>query len=654
MKISSMDSLEVPEIVLDQDINNLSHKVTQLLSAVFYASNDAMLLLDQEATILIVNPNAEKLFQTDDAKIRGTSFDNFIPEQNRQRFLSLLQHFALTSSAGNTKLDKMEIAAMKPNGKMFPMEISLSIINIDEEIFFIATVNDIADKKRTEVEIKMLAHAMRSINEGLAIVDLKGNVIFTNEIMYQIFGYKNNEFKSNNFTRFFCKSDAKRFEDEVIPVTLKNRWEGEMTAIKNDGQEFPFYFSTSAIGDDSGNPILIICVGRDISERKYLEDQLRHAQKMEAIGQLAGGVAHDFNNLLIVISGYSNNLLKNIRKDDSNYKNILQISKAADRAASLTRQLLAFSRKQILQPKLLDLNNLINDTEKMLKRLIGENINLSTVLSSDTRKIQADPGQIEQVIMNLVVNARDAMPDGGNLEIKTENIIIREKEEGEYNKITPGEFVQLKISDTGVGMSEKTKERIFEPFFTTKEKGKGTGLGLSTVYGIIEQSGFHILVSSTKNVGTSFSILIPVAAQPEIGTGEIEIKSKPNDIFGTETLLVVEDEEQVRELVIEMLETHGYKVLQATNGKEAIKVYNQQRDSINLILTDVVMPEMGGKKLIQSLTNFKEGTKVLYMSGYTDNAIDEQGILEPGTQFIQKPFSPLDLLKKIREILQSN
>lgn len=653
MKTNSAQTFDSPEVLVEQDINNLSHKVTQLLSAVFYASNDAMLLLDQEATILIVNPNAEKLFQTEDSQIRGTSFERFIPVQNRQRFLSLLQHFALTSSAGNTKLDKMEIAAIKPSGKMFPMEISLSIINIDEEIFFIATVTDIADKKRTEVEISMLAHAMKSISEGLAIIDLQGNIIFTNEVLYQIFGYNKNEFKNSNITRFCSEKDAERFVNEIIPETLSDRWEGEIKAIKKDGQEFPFYFSTSTVGDESGKPILIICVGRDISERKQLEEQLRHAQKMEAIGQLAGGVAHDFNNLLIVISGYSNNLLKNVKKTDSNYKNILQISKAAERAASLTRQLLAFSRKQILQPKRIDLNILINDTEKMLKRLIGENIILKTNLSNHTKKIQADPGQIEQVIMNLVVNARDAMPDGGELEISTDNISISAND-SDFKNAPPGEFVLLKICDTGIGMSEKVKDRIFEPFFTTKEKGKGTGLGLSTVYGIVEQSGCHISVKSEKNVGTCFSILIPVKETDQEDFQTNETPNKITEIFGNETLLVVEDEEQVRELVIEMLETHGYKVLQATNGREAIDIYNRERDSINLILTDVVMPEMGGKKLIKSLTNFKQGTKVLYMSGYTDNAIDEQGILEPGTQFIQKPFSPIDLLKKIRGVLDSN
>jgi len=380
---------------------------------------------------------------------------------------------------------------------------------------------------------------------------------------------------------------------------------------------------------------------------------LIQSQKMEAIGQLAGGVAHDFNNLLIVISGYSNNLLDTIDKANPQYKNIFQIKKAADRAATLTRQLLAFSRKQILQPKLFDINHLIQDMEKMLKRLIGENIILKAKLESGLNKIMADPGQFEQVLMNLVVNAKDAMPEGGNLLITTESALIDSN--NPYPDVEHGDYILLKISDSGTGIDDKIIDRIFEPFYTTKDKDKGTGLGLSTVYGIVEQSGCHITVDSQKNVGTSFNIFIPMSDQieEEIEIEELQSHHNPDNIGGVETILVVEDEEQVRELVIEMLELKGYNVLEASNGKNAIDVYNNNIEDICLILTDVVMPEMGGKKMIENLVNFKEGTKIIYMSGYTDNAIDEQGILDPGTEFIQKPFSPFDLVKKIRQVLDS-
>jgi len=653
MKINSTDSINTPELTNQAEISNLSQKITLLLNAVFFATNDAMLLLDQEASILILNPKAEKVFHCSDIEMRGHSFNSFIPDQNKEKFIGLLKHFALTSSEGNTPLEKMEIAAKRADGEIFPMEISLSIVNIDSEIFFIATVCDIATRKRTEVEINMLAHAMKSINEGLTIIDLKGNIIFANEELYQIFGYSPSELKSKNISYLSSGSTKALFEDEIIPTTIKMPWIGEIYCQKKNGDEFPFSLSTSTVADESGQPILIICVGRDITERKQLEEQLLHAQKMEAIGQLAGGVAHDFNNLLIVISGYSNNLLATIEKSNPQYKNVIQINKAADRAASLTRQLLAFSRKQILQPKLININHHIRDMEKMLKRLIGENIILKTYLENSMDKILADPGQIEQVIMNLAVNARDAMPEGGALTISTESV-THDGSNISFKDFKHGEYIALKICDTGIGIDDVVKDRIFEPFYTTKERGKGTGLGLSTVYGIIEQSGCHITVDSEKNVGTTFNIFFPKSGvlEDEIEKEELQITSKPN-VGRAETVLVVEDEEQVRELVVEMLETYGYKILEAHNGIKAIEVYNENLDDISLILTDVVMPEMGGKKLIQSLTNFKPGTKVIYMSGYTDNAIDEQGILDPGTEFIQKPFSPFDLLKKVREVLDA-
>jgi len=318
---------------------------------------------------------------------------------------------------------------------------------------------------------------MKSINEALTIVDLNGNIIFANEVLYKTFGYCPAELKSKNINYLCAPAFKTKFDDEILESTLNTPWLGEIYCQKKSGDEFPFSLSTSTVEDESGKPILIICVGRDITERKQLEEQLLHAQKMEAIGQLAGGVAHDFNNLLIVISGYSNNLLDTIDKANPQYKNIFQINKAADRAATLTRQLLAFSRKQILQPKLFDINHLIQDMEKMLKRLIGENIILEAKLESGLNKIMADPGQFEQVLMNLVVNAKDAMPEGGNLLITTESALIDSN--NPYPDVEHGDYILLKISDSGTGIDDKIIDRIFEPFYTTKDKDKGTGLGLS-------------------------------------------------------------------------------------------------------------------------------------------------------------------------------
>lgn len=654
------NTLTINKQTPQEEYDNLSQKITQLLNAVFYASNEPMMLLDQDGYILILNQEAESVFNCKDIDIRGEKFSQFVPEQNRFRFDTLLAKFAKTVSEGSTPIEKMEIAAIRHNGQPFPMELSLSISKFDDEIFFIAIINDIAEKRRAEVEISMLAHAMMSISEALAIIDLDGHIIFSNNAFQLTFGYKREELSNFPIDSLCASQHTNVFTDDIIPISVESCWDGEIFCKRKDEKTFPFYLSTSTIKDDSGKPALIICVGRDVTERKNLEDQLRQAQKMEAIGQLAGGVAHDFNNLLVVISGYSNGLLNTLDKNSAEFRKVQEIHKAADRAASLTRQLLAFSRKQVLQLESINLNDLIKNLQKMLKRLIGENIILKTAIDTNLGRIEADSGQIETVIINLVVNSRDAMPDGGELLISTEEYVLEEPRHLKHDTIKPGRYASLQIRDTGVGMSAETQNHIFEPFFTTKELGKGTGLGLSTVYGIVQQSGFHIEVNSQEGAGTAFRILIPMHDsgnqdnQKNEQAPPVEQKiTRENPQPGNETILVVEDEEQVRELVCEMLETYGYNIVEAYNGRDAIEKYSEHRDAIQLILTDVVMPEMGGKKLIENLVDFKEGTKILFMSGYTDNAIDEQGILDPGTQFIQKPFSPIDLLKKIRAILDA-
>ena len=378
-------------------------------------------------------------------------------------------------------------------------------------------------------------------------------------------------------------------------------------------------------------------------------EQLRQAQKMEAVGRLAGGIAHDFNNLLTAITGYSDLTLRRLQPDTPLRRNVEEIKKAGDRAASLTRQLLAFSRKQVLQPKVLNLNVVVSDMEKMLQRLIGEHIELRTVLASDIGSVKADPGQIEQVIMNLAVNARDAMPHGGNLIIETENIYLNEGYATRHIAVKPGAYVMLAVSDTGEGMSEETQSRIFEPFFTTKEVGKGTGLGLSTVYGIVKQSGGNIWVYSEVGEGTAFKIYLPrvdEAAQEYKPSHEVE-----ESLDGTEIILLAEDDERVRGLVRAVLEGYGYQVLEAEDGSAALSVSERHEGLIHLLLTDVVMPKMSGRELADQLAESRPEMKVLYMSGYTDESIVHHGVLDANTPFIQKPFEPEALARKVRELL---
>jgi PAS domain S-box-containing protein len=387
-------------------------------------------------------------------------------------------------------------------------------------------------------------------------------------------------------------------------------------------------------------------------ERAALEEQLRQSQKMEAIGRLAGGVAHDFNNLLTVISGYIQLSLMNLGNDDPLRKNIDHIQGAANRAANLTRQLLAFSRRQILEFKVLDLNTILHDLNKMLHRVIGEDIELVNVLSKDLGKIKGDPGQIEQVIINLAVNARDAMPKGGRLVLETANVELDEEHARTQMSVNPGSYVKLSVIDTGTGMTPEVKERVFEPFFTTKEKGKGTGLGLATVYGIVKQSGGDICVDSQLGQGTVVDIYFPRMDGPAERLEEkVEGVETPR---GKETILLAEDEEMVRELASVFLRSLGYTILEAKQGDEALLLFGQHKGSIDLLLTDVVMPGMSGRELAGHLASLGSKMKVLYMSGYTDDAIVRHGVLEKGVEFIQKPFTVARLAEKVREVLDKD
>ena len=444
--------------------------------------------------------------------------------------------------------------------------------------------------------------------------------------------------------------------------------------------EVPFIFVTGTIGEDTA--IASLKAGatdyvlkhhlarlahavrralREVEERRErkladedrtrLEEQLRQAQKMEAIGRLAGGIAHDFNNLLTAITGYSELVINSLGANLLARKNVEHIKKAAWRAATLTRQLLAFSRRQVQHLKVLDLNAVVTNFEAMLQPLIGEDIHLETVLQPGLGLIKADPGQIEQIILNLIVNARDAMPEGGNLTIETANVELDEAYAHRHVSVRPGPYVMLAFSDTGCGMDEETQARIFEPFFTTKEHGKGTGLGLATVYGIVKQSGGNIWVYSELGKGTTFKIYLPQVEG--IAEGSEPAHPGSSILRGSETILLVEDEDMVRSLAQEILEAHGYAVSEACDSTEALRICHMHSGSIHLLVTDVVMPGMSGRELAARLGTIHPETKVLYMSGYTDDAVVRHGVLNAGLVFLQKPFSANTFLRKVREVLDS-
>ncbi len=449
----------------------------------------------------------------------------------------------------------------------------------------------------------------------------------------------------------------------IILLTAKgevNDLVSGMAAGANDYIAKPFHREELRARVDAGVRMLELRQAQadDRAERRRAEEalreseeRLRQAQKLEAIGQLAGGIAHDFNNLLTAILGYCQLSLRQLNESEPLHRNISEIKKAGERAASLTRQMLAFSRKQILQPKVFSLNSLVIDLSQMLRRLIPENIEFMTTLRPETGQIEADPGQIEQVLMNLVVNACDAMPEGGKLVIETANVDLEEELVSQYDSVQSGPHVMLKITDTGCGIAAETQEHIFEPFFTTKEVGKGTGLGLSTVYGIVKQSGGHLWVESEVGRGATFKIYLPLYVAA--GEAQAEAAEPPPPQHGSETILLVEDETVIRNLVRTILKESGYKVLEAALASEALHICQEYGGPIHLMLTDVMMPQMSGKRLATALEEFRPEIAVLYMSGYTDDALAHHGVLDPNTPLLQKPFTPEVLSRKVREILDT-
>ena len=425
----------------------------------------------------------------------------------------------------------------------------------------------------------------------------------------------------------------------------------EERTVHSDGDVRFMSTTKMPLRDKDGNIFGTFGISRDLSEHKVLEEQLLHSQKLEAIGRLAGGVAHDFNNILAVISGYSDLTLATLDERDPVMENIQEIKRGADRAGSLTRQLLAFSRKQQIEPKTLNLNSIVTNVDKMLRRIIGEHIELQTELAPGLENIKADPGQIEQVLMNIAVNARDAMPKGGKLMLKTSNVSLDEQQASELLSLDPGHYVRLDLGDTGSGMDEQTQSQIFEPFFTTKEVGKGTGLGLSTVHGIVRQAGGDILVESTLGKGTTFTIYFPTESEEDV---DVESEAVGGLLrTGSETVLLVEDEEPLRRLVEKILDGLGYTVIEAESAEAAMELVESEKPDIDLLLTDVVMPGQNGLQLAKDLGAKMKDLKCIFMSGYVDGSVVELDDIETSTVFLKKPFTPNELAARLRFVLDS-
>ena len=516
--------------------------------------------------------------------------------------------------------------------------------------------HDITQRSQAEKALKESEEKFREMAELLPEIiyetDINANLTFVNKRAFEKFGYSQNDFdKGINALQMLIPEDAERGRENMKSILEgKSIGSPEYTARKKDGTSFPVLIYSSPVFKDN-KPAGLRGLIVDITDRRRLEEQLQQSQKMEAVGQLAGGVAHDFNNLLTIINGYCD-LLEMSKLPDSILDPVKQIHNAGNRAAQLTNQLLAFSRRQIIQPVVLNLNSVISDYMKMLSRLLGEDIKIITLLNPRIYDIEADPGQIEQIIMNIAINARDAMPFGGKLTIETDNILFDDEFIRNNPEAEPGKHAMLAVSDNGAGMDELTLTRIFEPFFTTKGRDKGTGLGLATVYGIVKQNNGYIQVSSEPHKGTTFKMYLPqVLKEDEKDQDTAKLKI---ELSGSETILLVEDNENVREVTSASLQQFGYTVLGAASGDEAVKLYHENRDSISLVLTDVIMPEMSGRELAEKIISEDPDMKILYFSGYTDDSIVHHGVLDEGTEFIQKPFSHKDLALKIKSMLRND
>jgi two-component system cell cycle sensor histidine kinase/response regulator CckA len=530
------------------------------------------------------------------------------------------------------------------------------IVKPFEMSHLLATVEQAVRKQRLAQALVDSEERYRLVTENIAdavfLLELDGRIALGNRSAEVITGYPQAELLGRSIFSLLPEDGAREARARLSSVRagadVPPFFEVELT--RKDGARVLIEVHVTSIVKD-GQPVARLGVARDITERRYLEDQLRQAQKMEGIGRLAAGVAHDFNNLLTAIGGRCYLVLNAVTSENPIRREIEIIQDAAERAAKLTHQLLAFSRKQILDPCVLDLNATVTGIEPLLRRMIREDIEIATALDSAAGRVKADAGQIEQVLLNLAVNASDAMPNGGWLTLATGNVTLDEAYARTHAEVEPGPYVMLSVSDTGHGMTAEVQAHIFEPFFTTKEVGKGTGLGLATVYGIAKQSGGHITVHSEPGHGAAFKLYLPRVEEAP-GTAE---PARPTEITrrGSETVLLVEDDEPLRTLAREILSLQGYTVLDAISPSEALRLADVHPGPIHLLLTDVVMPQMNGRQVADRLLAARPGLKVLFMSGYADAAIVEHGVLEPGTHFLQKPFTPDGLSRKIREALGS-
>ena len=622
------------------------------------AAPDAMVVVDQRGEIVLLNVQAEKQFGYRRDELVGQPVTNIIPVGFAERIIaddlrSAADALAQVIGTG------IELVAQRKDGSEFPIEIMLSPLESAEGILVTAAIRNISARKAAEGHLAQMEARYRGLLEAapdaMVVVDQRGEIVLLNVQAEKQFGYRRDELVGQPVTNIIPVGFAER----IIADDLRSAADAlaqqigagiELSGRRKDGSEFPIEIMLSPL--ESAEGILVTAAIRNISVRKEVESQLLQAQKLESIGRLAGGIAHDFNNMLFVINGHAEMLDQDLMPErragldlDETLRNVRAIREAGERAATLTAQLLAFSRQQVISPKVLDLNAAIDGLEPMVRQLIGENMRLVVRLGDTAGHIRADAGQLDQILVNLVVNARDAMPDGGTVTIETGTVVVDEPYASEHFDLKPGPYVLLVVSDTGAGMDRATRERIFEPFFTTKEIGKGTGLGLATAYGIVHQAGGHIWVYSEPGIGSTFKLYLPrvsalgasegtgVAAAPAVGTGRV---------------LVVEDEPIVREMTTQMLTRSGYRVLAVGDGAEAIALMARLEEPIDVLITDVILPHMSGIELAGLVMDRYPDVGVVMLSGYTAQTLNLEKVTSRGATFVPKPVTSGQLVVAVQ------